>query len=812
MAYQVLARKWRPASFKEVVGQQHVLKALTNALEQDRLHHAYLFTGTRGVGKTSIARLFAKGLNCEQGVTANPCGQCAACQEIAQGRFVDLMEIDAASRTKVDDTREILDNVQYQPVRGRFKVYLIDEVHMLSRHSFNALLKTLEEPPPHVKFLLATTDPQKLPVTVLSRCLQFNLKSLPAERIAEHLSRVLQAESVPFVPEAINLLAKAAEGSVRDAMSLTDQAIAHGNGDLALAEVQSMLGTLDASYSLRLLQALVAGDLGAMMATLEEIDQFAPDYDDLLKQLLELLHALAMTQFSVNAARLQDQGAALLPLAGRLSREQVQLWYQMLAEGRRDLALAPDPRSGLEMTLLRTLAFSPVTEVPPLSAALTEQPAAIAPQAPVTQVAPQPQLAPQPAAQVGSSDPEVLAAEQQMLLDQAEQLRGAPVAEVEPQAPVQAAVPETTEQPELAPQVEAPQPSEPPQAESPAVEAPQPVSEPAPEQQSVQPPQSGAAPEVAPAQEPAAASGPMSLVERALANRERLSNMGQAEEQESKKPAPLVSAAPRGGKAASPKPEQAEPASKDPAEVVPQSQEKPKPAEPVAEIAQAEPAQQAYVPESIPLEAYGDYGSQSQPQESAPHHEAVMTQPKAEEVTTQPKTEVVAPPQPQTAEAPVQPPSAQAETPARQAAAPVSPAQQASDGPAPSGNPEDLAWYQAIFDLGVAARARQLAINSLMQREENRVTLLLKPEQRHLMHQSVMGQIQEKMVALWQQPIELKVEIGEQPGRETPLDIRRRLHRERLAQAKVTLLEDPSVSWLMEEFDAQLIDESISYK
>ncbi|BDY04110.1 DNA polymerase III subunit gamma/tau [Ferrimonas sp. YFM] len=805
MAYQVLARKWRPASFKEVVGQQHVLKALTNALEQDRLHHAYLFTGTRGVGKTSIARLFAKGLNCEQGVTANPCGQCAACQEIAQGRFVDLMEIDAASRTKVDDTREILDNVQYQPVRGRFKVYLIDEVHMLSRHSFNALLKTLEEPPPHVKFLLATTDPQKLPVTVLSRCLQFNLKSLPAERIAEHLSRVLQAESVPFVPEAINLLAKAAEGSVRDAMSLTDQAIAHGNGDLALAEVQSMLGTLDASYSLRLLQALVAGDLAAMMATLEEIDQFAPDYDDLLKQLLELLHALAMTQFSVNAARLQEQGAALLPLASRLSREQVQLWYQMLAEGRRDLTLAPDPRSGLEMTLLRTLAFSPVTEVPPLSPTLTEQPAAIAPQAPMAQVAPAPQ--PQPA-QVGSSDPDVLAAEQQMLLDQAEQLRGAPTAEVEPQAPAQATVPETTEQPES--QMEAPQPSE-SQAEAPVVDAPQPVSEPAPEPQDVQPPQSGA-PEVAPTQEPAATGGPMSLVERALANRERLSQMGQAEEQESKKPTPLVSAAPRGGKAASPKPEQAEPAADHKAEAVIQSGDSPEPEKPVAEVAQAEPAQEAYAPESIPLEAYGDYGSQSQPQERAPHHEAVMTQPKAEEVTTQPKAEVVAPPQPQAPEATVQPPSAQAETPARQAAAPVSPAQQASDGPAPSGNPEDLAWYQAIFDLGVAARARQLAINSLMQKQENRVTLLLKPEQRHLMHKSVMGQIQEKMVALWQQPIELEVEIGELPGRETPLDIRRRLHRERLAQAKVTLLEDPSVSWLMEEFDAQLIDESISYK
>ncbi|TKB49062.1 DNA polymerase III subunit gamma/tau [Ferrimonas sediminicola] len=789
MAYQVLARKWRPASFDEVVGQQHVLKALTNALEQDRLHHAYLFTGTRGVGKTSIARLFAKGLNCEQGVTATPCGQCSACQEIAEGRFVDLMEIDAASRTKVDDTREILDNVQYQPVRGRYKVYLIDEVHMLSRHSFNALLKTLEEPPPHVKFLLATTDPQKLPVTVLSRCLQFNLKSLPAERIAEHLSRVLQAEAVSFVPEAVNLLARAAEGSVRDAMSLTDQAIAHGNGGLALAEVQAMLGTLDAGYSLKLLQALVAGDLQGVMATLEEIDQFSPDYDDLLKQLLELLHALAMTQFSVGAARLQEQGAALLPLASRLSREQVQLWYQMLAEGRRDLVLAPDPRSGLEMTLLRALAFSPVTEVPPLTPSLTDQPAALSPIAVAGQVPPEsrpamPAQAPMP--QVGSGDPDVLAAEQQMLLSQAEQLRGAPVAEarVEPQQQPVAQEPKAEAGSSVEPAAE---PAEPPVAESePAPDAARPQSEPA---------------------EAQPASGPMSLMARALANRERLSQMGQVEEEDSKKPAPLVSAAPRGGKAASAKPQQAEPARSDQAEAAIETRDRPEfaQAEPAKEAAKPAPTQQAYAPESIPLEAYGEYAGPSQEETAAPYPDEVPAQPEPEPAGQRPRQ----PPQ-----APVPPPPANAQASPPQPAAPTSAseARPAGSGSVPSGNPEDLAWYQAIFDLGVAARARQLAINSLMQRQQDRVTLLLKPEQRHLMHDSVLGQIREKMVALWQQPIELKVEIGELPGRETPLEIRRRLHRERLAQAKVTLLEDPSVSWLMAEFDAQLIDESISYK
>lgn len=359
MSYQVLARKWRPATFDQVVGQSHVLHALTNALSQQRLHHAYLFTGTRGVGKTSLARLFAKGLNCETGVTAHPCGQCASCKEIAQGRFVDLIEVDAASRTKVDDTRELLDNVQYRPTRGRFKVYLIDEVHMLSRSSFNALLKTLEEPPEHVKFLLATTDPQKLPVTVLSRCLQFNLKSLSLDDISGQLDHVLSAEQVPFEASALTLLAKAANGSMRDALSLTDQAIAFGAGQVMHEQVQTMLGSIDEQQVLVLLNALLTGDIANLMQLTAQALSFGADADEVLRSLLELLHQITLTQFAPAAAQLSLYSEQITGLAQQLKPEQVQLYYQILLTGRKDLPHAADPKSGLEMALLRAVAFLP---------------------------------------------------------------------------------------------------------------------------------------------------------------------------------------------------------------------------------------------------------------------------------------------------------------------------------------------------------------------------------------------------------------------------------------------------------------------
>lgn len=360
MSYQVLARKWRPRSFGEMVGQTHVLKALINALDSQRLHHAYLFTGTRGVGKTTIARIIAKCLNCETGITSTPCGECSVCREIDEGRFVDLIEIDAASRTKVEDTRELLDNVQYAPSRGRFKVYLIDEVHMLSSHSFNALLKTLEEPPPYVKFILATTDPQKLPATILSRCLQFSLKNMTPERVVEHLTHVLSVENVPFEDDALWLLGRAADGSMRDAMSLTDQAIAFGEGKVMTADVRAMLGTLDHGQVYDVLHALIEGDAKALLEAVRHLAEQGPDWNGVLSEILNVLHRIAIAQALPEGV---DNGHGdrdrVLALAQALPAEDVQFYYQMGLIGRRDLPLAPDPRGGFEMVLLRMLAFRP---------------------------------------------------------------------------------------------------------------------------------------------------------------------------------------------------------------------------------------------------------------------------------------------------------------------------------------------------------------------------------------------------------------------------------------------------------------------
>ncbi|SDU49400.1 MULTISPECIES: DNA polymerase III subunit gamma/tau [Pseudomonas fluorescens group] len=360
MSYQVLARKWRPRSFREMVGQTHVLKALINALDSQRLHHAYLFTGTRGVGKTTIARIIAKCLNCETGITSSPCGECSVCREIDEGRFVDLIEIDAASRTKVEDTRELLDNVQYAPSRGRFKVYLIDEVHMLSSHSFNALLKTLEEPPPYVKFILATTDPQKLPATILSRCLQFSLKNMTPERVVEHLTHVLTAENVPFEDDALWLLGRAADGSMRDAMSLTDQAIAFGEGKVLATDVRAMLGTLDHGQVYDVLHSLIEGDAKALLEAVRHLAEQGPDWNGVLSEILNVLHRVAIAQALPEGV---DNGHGdrdrVLALAQALPAEDVQFYYQMGLIGRRDLPLAPDPRGGFEMVLLRMLAFRP---------------------------------------------------------------------------------------------------------------------------------------------------------------------------------------------------------------------------------------------------------------------------------------------------------------------------------------------------------------------------------------------------------------------------------------------------------------------
>lgn len=362
MSYQALARKWRPKNFTEVVGQGHVVKALANALDQERIHHAYLFTGTRGVGKTTLARIFAKCLNCEQGMTSTPCGTCSACEEIDTGRFIDLIEVDAASRTKVEDTRELLDNVQYSPTRGRFKVYLIDEVHMLSGHSFNALLKTLEEPPPHVKFLLATTDPQKLPITVLSRCLQFNLKRLSGDAIATQLEKLLKAEELTYEKTALHALARSADGSMRDSLSLLDQAIAYSDGNVTDVAIHEMLGTVPREYLHKLMQALANSDALTVMQSTQELAQLSADFTGLFVDIIEVLHQVALSQAVPSMLETLEIDAELIKeLARNFSPEDVQLYYQIALIGKRDLYLSTSPQSALEMTLLRMLTFKPAS-------------------------------------------------------------------------------------------------------------------------------------------------------------------------------------------------------------------------------------------------------------------------------------------------------------------------------------------------------------------------------------------------------------------------------------------------------------------
>lgn len=360
MSYQVLARKWRPRSFDALIGQEHVVRALTNALEQLRLHHAYLFTGTRGVGKTTLARILAKSLNCENGITAKPCGQCSACLDIDKGRFVDMLEVDAASNTQVDNMRDLLENAQYAPTVGRFKVYIIDEVHMLSRNAFNAMLKTLEEPPAHVKFILATTDPQKLPVTVLSRCLQFNLRQMSGTSIAHHLQSILAQEDIACEPVALQLIARAAAGSMRDALSLLDQAIAYGNNAVREAEVRAMLGAVDQSYLFNLLDALINKDGSALLSQAKAMEQRSIAFDTALNDLANLLHQLAVVQAVPESVAVDlPERDQLLQLASKISAEEIQLYYQIALLGRRDIGLAPDEFAGFTMCLLRMLAFTP---------------------------------------------------------------------------------------------------------------------------------------------------------------------------------------------------------------------------------------------------------------------------------------------------------------------------------------------------------------------------------------------------------------------------------------------------------------------
>ncbi|KRW82553.1 DNA polymerase III subunit gamma/tau [Marinobacter sp. P4B1] len=487
MSYQVLARKWRPRTFEDMVGQEHVLQALVHALEHQRLHHAYLFTGTRGVGKTTIGRLLARCLNCETGITPNPCGECDSCKEILEGRFVDLIEIDAASRTGVDDMRELTDNVQYAPSRGRFKVYLIDEVHMLTNQSFNAFLKTLEEPPEHVKFLLATTDPQKLPVTVLSRCLQFNLKRMTPEHIVGHLKHVLTEETIPFEEPALWLLARAADGSMRDALSLTDQAIAFGNENLSASDVSTMLGTIDQRDIERIVSTLVERDGPGLLAEISRISEFAPDYGVILADLLSLFHRVTMEQVVPGSAdNSLGDAAQVQALARQLSAEDAQLFYQTALIGRKDLAVTPDARMGFEMTMLRMLAFRPGAdrrEPPAVTSGNTENTGRAEPEpdpGPVSPpVAEHPQPEPPPVAPSPQPEPEPAPAPEPAAESMPEPpVMDTPPWEDEPEPPYYDEVapePPVAQEPVSEPEPRSPQP----------VETPEAVTEPDPEPEAV---------------------------------------------------------------------------------------------------------------------------------------------------------------------------------------------------------------------------------------------------------------------------------------------------------------------------------------
>ncbi|MGE6163900.1 DNA polymerase III subunit gamma/tau [Aeromonas rivipollensis] len=815
MSYQVLARKWRPHTFEQVVGQQHVLTALTNALDQGRLHHAYLLSGTRGVGKTTIARILAKSLNCEQGISSHPCGVCDTCREIDQGNFVDLLEIDAASRTKVEDTRELLDNVQYRPARGRFKVYLIDEVHMLSRHSFNALLKTLEEPPPYVKFLLATTDPQKLPITILSRCLQFHLKSLDQSQIAKQLEWVLDQEGQPFEPRALLALAKAADGSMRDALSLTDQALAHGNGSVRLESVLTMLGTLDHHHLHQLLEAILRQDAPATMAKITEIATLGPDFDQLHAELEALLHRVAMAQLL--PASVQEQGAdadALLQLAGAMSPEEVQLCYQIVLGGRKDLPWAPDGRTALEMTCLRMLAFSPRREAVhpanlsalPVSmgalpgagreavstlpgkpsgaepaphqaatAASTAAPAALTPTAPLLAV-----QADEPASGDDESNA-TLFAEQHELLEEAQRM-GYEAQPMQPESQIGGA-----------PQAVEAQPLEPEAA-------------------------------------PSAASSMQSLLGKRNLLRSRLrGDAGAATSSVPLRATPSKPAAPLATAAVQPVA---------PASSVPARQ---------AAAAPAYAGPMTGYEDLPPLEAYDDSGSD---------YEEYLNQGFGDGPASAPAAQAAAPasrpsaPQKASPASDDLPPWDLDGAPARAAAAtvaaaPVTPVATAlavpdnaqpttaqvmetidwdeleSDAQPDEGEevtrliPSSLLvncgdpWAELIARTGVGGRLRQLAINSVMTRQGELVSLVLKPEQRHLVSDRALADLAEIIGPEFGQPVRVEVTLGTDPARETPLEIEHRLYLGVREQVSRDLADDPNVQFLQQRFGAVLHPESI---
>lgn len=853
MSYQVLARKWRPHTFEQVVGQHHVLTALTNALDQGRLHHAYLLSGTRGVGKTTIARILAKSLNCEQGISSHPCGVCDTCREIDQGNFVDLLEIDAASRTKVEDTRELLDNVQYRPARGRFKVYLIDEVHMLSRHSFNALLKTLEEPPPYVKFLLATTDPQKLPITILSRCLQFHLKSLDQTQIARQLEWVLDQEGQPFEPRALLALAKSADGSMRDALSLTDQALAHGNGSVRLESVLAMLGTLDHRHLHQLLEAILRQDAPATMAKITEIATLGPDFDQLHAELEGLLHRIAMAQLL--PATVQEQGAdadALLQLAQAMSPEEVQLCYQIVLGGRKDLPWAPDGRTALEMTCLRMLAFSPRREAvhPANLAALPPGLAVAGRTAPAPLGKPQggepaPASATATVAQPAVSGDAPPPTPGEHTLVQAEPVIPSAADEQESASDALSA-PLFAEQDELLREAQqmgyegSAGASEPMASVSENNSAMQDVSLAAPPSSE---PHMEAAPVAEQEAAPSAASSMQSLLGKRNLLRSRLRGEPGA--------TAVASAPPR---VAPPRPVAAP-------EADPIAQPVAAPASPAWQPAAVAPAQRSAVEgyeDLPPLDAYDDSGSDYEEYLNQGFSDAAASAPMPNRVpaaSAGPDYGQAAPAQAPARASPNPddlPPWDLDGTPAARAqvasampspsAAPATPRVAAASEPQPAAasvmetidwdelesdsqpeEGEEVArlipssllvncgdpWAELIARTGVGGRLRQLAINSVMRQQGDTVLLTLKPEQRHLISDRARADLAEIIGPELGQAVQVEVTLGLVPDQETPLEIEHRLYLGVREQVSRDLEQDPNVQFLVQRFGAVLHHESI---
>ncbi|WP_421321619.1 DNA polymerase III subunit gamma/tau [Aeromonas veronii] len=859
MSYQVLARKWRPHTFEQVVGQQHVLTALTNALDQGRLHHAYLLSGTRGVGKTTIARILAKSLNCEQGISSHPCGVCDTCREIDQGNFVDLLEIDAASRTKVEDTRELLDNVQYRPARGRFKVYLIDEVHMLSRHSFNALLKTLEEPPPYVKFLLATTDPQKLPITILSRCLQFHLKSLDQTQIAKQLEWVLDQEGQPFEPRALLALAKAADGSMRDALSLTDQALAHGNGSVRLDSVLAMLGTLDHRHLHQLLEAILRQDAPATMAKITEIATLGPDFDQLHAELEGLLHRIAMAQLL--PASVQEQGAdadSLLQLAKAMSPEEVQLCYQIVLGGRKDLPWAPDGRTALEMTCLRMLAFSPrrdalhpasLTALPPsmMSNATPvgtlpgKRPAAeSAVVAPISGAVPAPLASPVASTPVATSavpavdvslpamtddignpaDSEEEAQAAELFSQQDELLREATGMGYQPEHAL----------PRVQPDVSAHSAAQPADADDRASAAAD------TDYSRGEPLTAPFEPALEPTTEPVAAPEAVSAVSsmQSLLGKRNMLRSRQRGQDAPAVPAPrAVPVTP------------ARPVAPAAAPVV-----APQPA-PISQPAGQGMTAMGHYDDLPPVDLYND---SYEPQGDNGDYEEYLNQGFAEQTQVMSHAPVTAPAQPtdlppwdldgqpsyrpgeRSAAAPAVTPTPATQPPVASTAVaaalvtqdePAQPVMETIDwdelesdsepqeGEATRLIPSSLLngcgdpWAELIAHTQVGGRLRQLAINSVMTREGDKVLLTLKPEQRHLVSDKARADLAEIIGPALGQPVQVEVTLGVVPDQETPLEIEHRLYLGVREQVTRDLEQDPNVQFLVQRFGAVLHHESI---